>query len=117
MSSPLSNGTGPSPPPTQTVASTKGYPLSFVIQGNSGTKSSGAGNNIAAPSTTPVSVAGFAKGQSLVFNNMGVAQLQSQTHVIGNQQVTAPLQQQRGTAFVCSIVRVRVSKITNVSFA
>ncbi|XP_028517391.1 dual specificity protein kinase splA, partial [Exaiptasia diaphana] len=71
QASPLPNGTGPSPPPIAST-SVKGYPaLSFVIQGS----------KPANPS--PVN---FSKGHSLVFNSMGMAQMQ---------QPTSPLQQQQ----------------------
>lgn len=88
MATSLPNGTGPSPPPI--VTSVKGYPVSFVIQGSSGTK---AGTTVAAVANqAPV---GFTKAHSLVFNNMGMAQMQQQSAHIITQQPTSPLQQQQ----------------------
>ncbi|XP_048581749.1 ataxin-7-like protein 1 isoform X1 [Nematostella vectensis] len=76
------NGTGPSQTPKG--ANMKGYPVSFVIQNNTGQP---AGSN-----------PGYTKGRNLVFNSMGVAQLQQQALV---QQSPSPMQQpQKGKVSV-----------------
>lgn len=113
MATSLPNGTGPSPPPI--VTSVKGYPLSFVIQGNSGTKAGTA----AVANQAPVS---FAKGHSLVFNNMGMAQMQQQSAHIIAQQPTSPLQQQpvqqkgKHSKYFCLLFRCLLNFVSKYIF-
>ena len=90
----LPNGTGPSPPPAG--GSMKGYPLNFVIQGNSTTH--GTSTSVASLTAVGTGVS-LTKGQNLIFNNMGISQLQPQSQVVV-QQPPSPLNQsihQRGT--------------------
>lgn len=65
----MPNGTGPSPPPPG--GTVKGYPLNFVIKGNSAAQ--GVTTSVTGVTTTP---GNLTKGQNLIFNNMGMHQSQ-----------------------------------------
>ena len=90
----LPNGTGPSPPPPG--GTVKGYPLNFVIKGNSTTQ--GGSTSVAGVTASVATPTNLSKGQNLVFNNMGISQLQHQSQLIV-QQPPSPMSQnvhQRG---------------------
>ena len=65
----MPNGTGPSPPPQG--GTVKGYPLNFVIKGNSTAQSV----TTSVTGVTPTA-ANLTKGKNLIFNNMGMHQSQ-----------------------------------------
>ncbi|XP_078342197.1 uncharacterized protein LOC144628019 isoform X2 [Oculina patagonica] len=65
----MPNGTGPSPPPPG--GTVKGYPLNFVIKGNSTTQ--GVTTSVTGVTSTP---GNLTKGQNIIFNNMGMHQSQ-----------------------------------------
>ena len=90
----LPNGTGPSPPPPG--GTVKGYPLNFVIKGNSSTP--GASTSVAGVTASVATPTTLTKGQNLILNNMGISQLQHQSQLIV-QQPPSPMGQnvhQRG---------------------
>lgn len=60
----MPNGTGLSPPPPG--GTVKGYPLNFVIKGNSATQ--GTSTSVTGVTATPANIN---KGKNLIFNNMG----------------------------------------------
>ena len=83
----MPNGTGPSPPPPG--GTVKGYPLNFVIKGNSATQ----GATTSVSGVTPTS-ANLTKGQNLIFNNMGMHQSQ---FIVQPSSPMSPNMHQRGT--------------------
>ena len=82
----MPNGTGPSPPPPG--GTVKGYPLNFVIKGNSATQ--GASSSVAGVTASVATPNNLTKGQNVVFNNMGISQIQHQSQLIV-QQPPSPL--------------------------
>ena len=79
----MPNGTGPSPPPQG--GTVKGYPLNFVIKGNSTTQG--------VTGVTP-SPGNLTKGQNIIFNNMGMHQSQ---FIVQPSSSLSPTMHQRGT--------------------
>ena len=105
----LPNGTGPSPPPPG--GTVKGYPLNFVIKGNSTTQ--GGSTSVAGVTASVATPTNLSKGQNLVFNNMGISQLQHQSQLIV-QQPPSPMSQnvhQRG--MLVMVIKLQ----TNIHFA
>ena len=89
----LPNGTGPSPPPPG--GTVKGYPLNFVIKGNAA--SQGSSTSVAGVTASVANPTNLTKGQNLIFNNMGISQLQQSQLIV--QQPPSPMSQtvhQRG---------------------
>lgn len=90
----IPNGTGPSPPPTG--GTVKGFPLNFVIKGN--TSSQGLTTSDAGVAASVGNPTNLSKGQNVIFNNIGISQLQHQSQLIV-QQPPSPMSQnvhQRG---------------------
>jgi len=79
----MPNGTGPSPPPPG--GTVKGYPLNFVIKGNSTTQG--------VTGVTP-SPGNLTKGQNIIFNSMGMHQSQ---FIVQPSSPMSPNMHQRGT--------------------
>ena len=96
----MPNGTGPSPPPAG--GTVKGYPLNFVIKGNSTTQG--------VTGVTP-SPGNLTKGQNIIFNNMGMHQSQ---FIVQPSSPMSPNMHQRGTIkAACSMIfKIENSEIT-----
>ena len=80
----LPNGTGRSPPPPQPGETVKGYPLNFVIKGNSATQN--AITSVAGVTASTATSTNLSKGQNIIFNNM----IQHQSQLV-MQQPSSPL--------------------------
>ena len=99
----MPNGTGPSPPPPG--GTVKGYPLNFVIKGNSATQ--GTTTSVTGVTATP---ANLTKGQNLIFNNMG-SMHQSQ-FIVQPSSPMSPNMHQRGILLKLSIIFITKRKKT-----
>lgn len=75
------NGSGPSPPPSG--GTVKGFPVNFVIKGNTATQ--GVTSAVAGVTASVTNPSNLNKGQNVVFNNMGISQIPQQSQLIVQQ--------------------------------